>query len=363
MLTLQSQSAAGADRVAFYIGGYTSETNKGIYRAELDLADGSMSGPTLAGEIKNPSFLAVAPSGKFVYSVMEIGDFEKQKSGGLAAFAMNADGTLKTLSQKPTGGQGACHVSVAPDGKTVFAANYGGGNVIAYAVADDGSLADPIGTSQHEGSGPNPKRQQKAYAHSFVPAPGSSYALSADLGCDRIFVYQYGDSLKQVAAVPTPAGSGPRHMAFHPTKPALYVVSELTNTVVTFAWDGQAASLKQVQEVSTLPEGFDKPTTSAEIAVHPSGKFVYSSNRGHDSIAVFRVNDDTTLTPVGHTPTGGQQPRNFAIDPTGTYLVAANQKSDNILSFKINPGTGELTPTGQSIKLDAPTCVRFMPVR
>ncbi len=363
MLTLHSQPAAGADRVAFYIGGYSSASNKGIHRAELNLADGSMSEPALAGEIKNPSFLAIAPSGKFVYSVMEIGDFEKQKSGGLAAFAVQADGTLERLNHAPTQGQGACHVSVAPDAKTVFAANYGGGNVIAYSVAADGSLGSVVGTSQHEGSGPNPKRQQKAYAHCFVAAPDAPFALSADLGCDRVFVYRSGDKLERVSEVQAPAGSGPRHMAFHPSKPFLYAVTELTNTVLTFAWDTQSGTLKQMQEVSTLPEGFEGQTTSAEIAVHPSGKFVYSSNRGHDSIAVFRVNDDATLTPVGHTPTGGQQPRHFAIDPTGAYLLAANQKTDNVLSFKINPGTGELTPTGHSIKLDAPTCVRFVPMK
>ncbi len=371
MLTLHSHASADEPKtLTFYIGGYTSaEGSKGIQRATIDLSNGSFTEPVLAGEVKNPSFVAAHPTLPVIYSIMEIGEFDKQKSGGVAAFAIQDDGGLKQLNAQPTGGQGPCFVSVDPTGKYLFVANYSGGNVAAFSLTPDGAIGDQIGTDQHHGSGPNPKRQQRAFAHCFVPSPQGSFALSADLGCDRIFVYQFGDpaadSFKPAAtpSVSTPAGSGPRHIAFHPTKPAVYVVTELNNTVLTFSWDATTAAMKQIGEVSTLPKDFSGSTTSAEVAVHPNGKFVYSSNRGHDSIAVFGVNDDLTLTPIAHTKTGGQQPRHFAIDPTGAYLVVANQKTDDIFSFKIDPATGTLSSTGHSIKLDAPSCIRFLPIQ
>jgi len=359
-----SMSTAQSATTPFYIGTYTSPTgSQGVYRATLDLETGKVSEAVLAGTTKNPSFLAIHPDKPVLYAALEIGELNGVKTGGVAAFAIGADGMLKPLGEaQGSGGQGPCYVSVDASGKFALVANYGGGSVAALPIADDGSLSPAITVDKHAGSGPNPKRQQGPFAHSIVAAPGAGFVLSADLGTDKIYVYQLDSAhaLTPAAApsVPVDPGDGPRHIALHPNGKFVYVVTELTNHVIAFAWTG--ATLKRIGKTPTLPADFTGQTTSAEIAVHPNGKFLYSSNRGHDSIAAFKIADDGTLTPAGHTPTGGQQPRHFAIDPTGQYLLAANQKTDNIVVFKINPD-GSLNPTGSTIKIDAPVCVRFVP--
>jgi 6-phosphogluconolactonase len=246
-------------------------------------------------------------------------------------------------------------------------ANYGGGSVAALPIQGDGRLGPATAAIQHEGSGINPRRQEAPHAHSINLDRANRYAFAADLGLDRILVYRFDPARGTLAPHEPPSiaiapGSGPRHFALHPGGRFAYVINEITLTVTAMEYDAGKGVLKEIQTVSTLPEGAAKNGSTAELQVHPSGKFLYGSNRGHDSIAIFAIDAATgRLTPAGHQPTGGKTPRNFGIDPTGSYLLAANQDSDTITVFRIDPQTGRLTPTGQTLEAPRPVCVKFMP--
>lgn len=349
-----------------YLGTYTGPKSKGIYQMRLDMAAGTLSTPELAGEATNPSFLAIHPNNKFLYAVSEVWG-PQGKAGGVSAFAIDADsGRLTLLNKQPTGGMGPCYVAVDRTGRCVLAANYGSGSVCVLAIGDDGRLTEPATIIQHSGSGPNPKRQQGPHAHSINVDPTGRFALAADLGLDKVLVYRF-DAAKALLEPHDPPsasvapGAGPRHLAFHPNGRLSYVINEMACTVTVFAWDGQRGTLKEVQTVPTLPADWRGESTCAEVQVHPSGRFVYGSNRGHDSIAIFAANAETgRLNPVGHQPTQGKTPRNFSIDPTGTYLVAANQGSDTVVVFRIDGQTGALRPTGAVADVPSPVCVKFL---
>ncbi len=359
MLTTAS-IARSADTVRFYLGCHTKpDGNLGIYQSTLNLKTGAMAEPTLAAKVNSPWFVATHPTLPVVYSVSETLDPEGKKTGGVVALAIEKDGTLRQLSDKPSGGANACFVSVDPNGKFVMVANYTGGNVAAFPLAADGSIAGEATLHQHEGSGPNPKRQKNAFAHSILSSPDGKFALSADLGADRIYVYDIQKTLELKSTVALAPGAGPRHIVFHPTQPRVYVINELDNTITSFAWDAKTGDLKTLASVPTLPADYKGDNTTAEITIHPNGKFLYGSNRGHDSIAIFSIADDGSLKSLGHTLTGGKHPRHFAIDPTGAFLLAANRDTDTVISFRIDSATGALTPTGEVLKLDAPACVRF----
>ncbi|HYF01595.1 MAG TPA: lactonase family protein [Planctomycetota bacterium] len=347
-------------KLAVYIGSY----GPSIHRFELDLASGAVTDATAAGEIKNPSFLEIHPSGKYLYAVGEVGG---KKGGAVAAFEIAKDGSLKLLNEQTSGGNGPCHISLAHGGKVALVANYGGGSVESLPIGDDGKLGEPATFVQHQGSSVNKGRQSAPHAHSINPSPDGRFALCADLGLDQVLVYTLDASGKMAPNNPphaaTPPGSGPRHFAFHPSGKYVYVCGEMTSTVHAYAWDGQKGALSELQSLSTLPEEV-KGNSTAEVVAHPSGKAVYVSNRGHDSIAVFAVDEATgKLTAKGHVPTGGKTPRNFAVDPTGRYLLAANQNSDTVTVFKVDPSTGALTATGASVKVPKPVCVRFLPLQ
>jgi 6-phosphogluconolactonase len=285
------------------------------------------------------------------------------KAGFVMAFAIGADGGLTKINEQPSGGSGPCYVSVTPSGSHVLVANYGGGSVASYVVRADGGLAPAASVVQHTGSSVT-DRQKGPHAHSILAAPGDRFALAADLGIDRVLVYALDGKTGQLTAHTPPAaaakpGAGPRHLAFHPAGDALYVINELVSNVSTYAWDAARGVLAEKGAASTLPEGFTGSNTTAEVAVHPSGQFVFGSNRGHDSIAVFRVGADRTLTRVSVTPTGGRTPRHFAVDPSGAFLLAANQRSGDISVFRIDRATGALTDTGLRTTLGSPVCVRF----
>lgn len=349
--------------VAFHVGTYTNGDSKGIYRLELDTATGRLSAtPALAGEAVNPSFLAWHPSKPVLYAVSETSS-GPEKQGFVVAFAAGADGKLTKINEQPSGGSGPCYVSVHPDGTHVFVANYGGGSVAALPVRDDGGLEPASSVVKHSGSGAHPKRQRQPYAHSIRAVPGTPFVLAADLGADRVFVYRFEPKGALVAhgqGAPAAApGSGPRHIAIHPEGNVVFVINELTSTLTTYAWDAGAGTLTAKGTVSTLPEGFTGENTTAEVAVHPTGRFVYGSNRGHDSIAAFRVGESGALTMVGTYPTGGASPRHFAIDPSGEFLLAANQRSDSITVFRIDQQTGALKDTGERAKVPSPVCIRF----
>jgi 6-phosphogluconolactonase len=300
--------------------------------------------------------------------VGEVADFQGKKAGAVSAFSVDpGTGKLALLNQQSSGGGGPCFVSTDTAGKHAFVANYGGGSVACLPIESDGRLREASAFVQHQGQGPTP-RQKQPHAHSIKPDPTGRFVMAADLGLDKLLVYRFDVAGGKLDPHDPPAGvlapgSGPRHFAFHPGGKFAYVINEMKSTVTTFAYDAGRGALTEVQTVPTLPDGFAGNNSTAEIVVHPSGKFVYGSNRGHDSIAAFSIDGQSgRLTPAGHEPTGGKTPRNFNIDPTGTWLLAANQNSATVVVFKIDPATGKLTPTGTVANIPSPVCVKFLPV-
>ncbi|MDB5332091.1 MAG: pgl 1 [Phycisphaerales bacterium] len=348
-----------------YIGTYTGPKSKGIYLTQLDLVTGKLSEPQLAGETENPSWVTLTRDGRFLYAANESG--AAIKDGAITAFSVGADGMLLALNQQPPGGGGPCEVNVDDAGKNLLVANYGSGAVALLPVGDDGKLSPPASIHQHAGAVADPKRQGGPHAHCIEIDPTGRFALSCDLGLDKVFVYKIDGDKHQLVLNDPPFGvlsprSGPRHLAFHSGGRFAYVINEIALSVTAFSWDAQRGALAEIQSISTLPK--DAPPgegSTAEIAVHPSGKFLYGSNRGNDTIAVFTIDEQTgKLTAAGHTPSGGKTPRGFAIDPTGAFLVAGNQGSDNLVVFRIDQKTGALTPTGGTASLGAPVCVKFV---
>jgi 6-phosphogluconolactonase len=372
-LTLAAAARVGAQKeghasrkVRVYVGTYTGGgQSKGIYRLQLDLATGVLSVVGEPTEAVNPSFLALHPSGRFLYAVAESGDARRGESGAVAAFAVDgASGALSPLNQKPSGGAGPCHISMDKQGRHVLVANYGGGSVAVLPVQRDGRLGDPSAVVQHEGSSVNPERQKGPHAHSINLDAADRFAFAADLGLDKLLVYRF-DAKSGGLTAHEPAklapGSGPRHFAFHPGGAHAYVINELTSTITAFAYDAAKGALSELQTVSTLPSGFEGRNSTAEVVVRPDGRFVYGSNRGHDSIAIFRVDPGSgKLTAAGHQATLGKTPRNFAIDPTGSFLLAANQNSDSVAVFRIDASSGGLEPIGSPLSVPRPVCLRMV---
>jgi 6-phosphogluconolactonase len=356
-----------AGRLRIYIGTYTRGASQGVYLSQLDLATGALTPPKLAAEVQNPSFLAVHPTGNFLYTAGELADFGGQKAGAVSAFAVDLQsGELKLLNQQPSGGSGPCHLVVDTAGKNVLVANYSAGSVAVLPLQKDGLLREPSTVIQHRGSGPDPQRQKGPHAHSINLDADNRLAFAADLGLDRILIYRFdADQGKLVAHDPPFAavapGAGPRHFAFHPSGKYAYVINEMHSTVTAFGYDSQAGKLQTLQTLATLPADFQASNTTAEVQVHPSGKFLYGSNRGHDSIAVFAIDTATgKLTPIQHQSTQGKTPRNFGIDPTGKYLLAANMDSSTLVSLRIDSASGVLRPTGHAIDVPFPVCVKML---
>jgi len=351
-----------------FVGTYTGKNSKGIYRCQLDVASGKLSAAELAAETDNPSFLAIHPNKQFLYSVGEYGKGPK-KSGGISAFSLDPkSGALKFLNQESSGGDGPCHLVVDKQGKCVLAANYGGGSICCLPITKDGSLEPHSAFVQHKGKSVDPQRQEAPHAHSINLDPANKHAFVADLGLDKILIYRFSPNTGTLIKNDPPAvdlakGAGPRHFAFHPSGKYAYVINELDLTVTAMSYDAAKGALKVVKTVSTLPGPKEKGQSTAEVVVHPSGKWLYGSNRGHNTIAIFAIDEKTgELTPVGHQGKDIKTPRNFAIDPTGTFLIVANQDGDSLVMFRINQKTGELTPTDQRVEVPRPVCVRFVPV-
>jgi 6-phosphogluconolactonase len=369
----QGPSTTGAQPEVFwayvgtYTGGDTKEKSQGIYLMELDLRAGTLSSPRVVAAAVDPSFLAIDPSRKFLYAVNELSEFRGRRGGGVSAFSIDpASGTLSPLNQQSSVGEGPCHLVVDRQGKNVLVANYGSGSVACLPIEADGRVQRSSSFIQHRGSGAT-RRQTSPHAHSINLDAAGRFAVVADLGLDKVLIYAF-DAAQGKLAPNEPAfakiapGSGPRHFAFHPDGRFGYVISELANTVTAFAYDADKGALTEIQTISTLPADFQGQSYTAEVQVHPSGKFLYGSNRRHDSIAIFTIDPSTgKLTVVGFEPTQGKNPRNFAIDPTGQYLLAENQDSDTIVVFRIDPKTGALRPTGQTVKLPKPVCIKMIP--
>jgi 6-phosphogluconolactonase len=351
-----------------YVGTYTAKTtSKGIYAYRFDSETGQLSSLGIAAESADPSFLAVDPNGKFLYAVNEVGDFNGGTGGAVSAFAINAKtGGLKFLNQVPTRGAGPCHVSLDKNGAFVLVANYDGGSIASFPVHDDGSLGTASGFVQHSGSGPNKERQEGPHTHWIGTSPDNRFALAVDLGLDQVIVYGF-DSSKGIFTpmlsgfAKVKPGGGARHLAFHPNGKFAYVLSEMASSVTAFSYQPKTGAFTSLETISALPKDYSGLKEAAEIAVHPSGRFLYTSNRGHDSIAIFEINPAKgTLTSLGQVLTGGKTPRHFSIDPTGAYLLAENQESNNMVIFHIDPATGTLTPTGQTIEVPSPVCITFV---
>jgi 6-phosphogluconolactonase len=368
MLATLAVAAPASPPVTVYVGTYTDGTSRGIYRLTFDPAAGTMSKPVLAVEAKNPSFLALHPSGRFLYAVGEVSSFEGAKTGAVSAFAIDPKtGDLSLLDQQPSEGAGPCHLVVDKAGRNVLVANYGGGTVAILPIGEDGRLKPASSVRVHAGSGPTKGRQEKPHAHGIYLDPAERFALSPDLGADRVFVYRFDaakGSLEPHGSAALDPGAGPRHLAFHPDGKHLYVVNELLSTVTAFAYDAEKGALAPLQTVSALPAGFSGTSWAAEVAVSPDGRFVYASNRGDDSLAVFRVDASTgRLSPAGHAPVGGKNPRHFTIDPTGRFILAAHQGSGTIAVLRIDPATGQPALTGARVGLDKPVCLLPAPTR
>jgi 6-phosphogluconolactonase len=361
------KSAAKGQYIA-YIGTYTAKTSsKGIYAYRFDPEKGQLTSIGVAAETADPSFLAVHPNGKYLYAVNEISTFNGGAGGAVSAFSIAAKtGALEFLNQVPTRGAGPCHVSVDKNGAYVLVANYDGGSIASFPVHEDGSLGTASGFVQHSGSGPNKERQEGPHAHWIGTSPDNRFALAVDLGLDQVIVYGF-DSSKGIFTpllsgfAKVKPGAGPRHLAFHPNGKFAYVLSEMDSTVTVFSYQAKNGAFSSLETISALPKDYAGRKEAAEIAVDPSGKFLYTSNRGHDSIAIFEINPGKgTLKSLGQVLSGGQTPRHFAIDPTGSYLLAENQESNNIVVFHIDPATGNLTPTGQTVEVPSPVCITFV---
>jgi 6-phosphogluconolactonase len=354
-------------KVLVYAGTYTEGTkSQGIYRMELDLTTGKLSAPVVAGKTINPSFLAIHPTGKFLYAVNESTDFNGKKgTGGVSAFTIDAKtGDLTLLNQELSLGEHPCHLITDRTGKHVLVANYTGGSACVLGIEADGKLGKATGFVQHKGKSVNAARQEKAHAHSINLDAANRFAFVADLGTDEIRTYRFEKGRltpNDPPAVRMKPGAGPRHLAFHPGGKYAYAINELDSTVTAMQYDATKGALEPIQSVSTLPEGYKGETTTAEVVVHPSGKILYGSNRGHDSIAIFTIDQETgKLTPAGRQGKGIKVPRNFAIEPSGQFCLVANQGAGAILVFRIDQKTGALEPTEGKVEVPAPVCVRFL---
>jgi len=349
-----------------YFGTYTRGKSKGIYVCRLDSATGSLTPPTLAVETANPSFLVLHPNHHFLYSA---GAISSVSNGTVNAFLIDYQtGALTLLNQQTSDGLGPTHLAVDASGRCVLVANYGNGSIASLPIHADGSLGPPASSIQHHGSSVDPNRQQGPHAHCVGFDPANRRAFCADLGLDKLLVYGFDPTTATLTPNDPPCGvvkpgAGARHFVFSPNGRRLYVINEMASTITVFDYETKRGALTEFQTVSTLPDTFTGPNTAAEIAIHPNGKFLYGSNRGDNSIAVYAV-DDTTgkLTLIEHQSTLGKIPRMFAIDPTGNFLLAANQDSNSVVVFRIDPATGRLTPTGLSAEISMPSCVVFVPM-
>ena len=348
-----------------YIGTYTTGKSEGIYLYRLDLSSGELKLAGTTHHVVNPSFLALSRDRRYLYAVNEVDEFAGAKSGAVSAFAVDpTSGALRFLNQQPSLGGSPCYVEVDSERRFVLTANYVGGNVSVLAVHRDGSLGAAIDMKQGHGSGPNRERQEGPHAHCIVLDHTNRFAYSCDLGTDRIMVARFDDRTGKLLPAAQPfvelkPGDGPRHFVIHPNGGYAFVINELHSTVAAFARDQANGSLIQTNTISTLPNDFAGTNTGADIHVSADGRFVYCSNRGHDSIAIFAFDGKGSLTAIAHEKTLGSTPRNFAIDPTGRFLLVANQKSDSIVVFRRDEHTGRLSSVGH-VEVPSPVCIKFM---
>jgi 6-phosphogluconolactonase len=358
-----------------YVGTYTQTLGHvagkalGIYLYELDQSSGALRQIGQTPDVVNPSFLTVDRGGKYLYAVNELKDETGRGGGGVSAFRIDpASGGLTLLNQESSHGGDPCHVTIDATGSVVVVVNHENGTVAAYPVRSDGSLEPASAVFQHEGSSVHPQHQRGPHAHSVNFDPTNRFALVCDKGIDKVMVYRLDRGSGRLAPNDPPSasthpGAAPRHLAFHPYGRYAYVINEIGSTLTAFAFDSETGALCEVNTVPTLPSDYSGRNSTADVRVHPNGKFVYGSNRGHNSIASFAIDESTgAVAPLGHTSTQGAVPRNFNLTPAGELLLAANQNSDTIVAFAIDPTTGALTPTGAVTQVPTPVCIHFVEV-
>lgn len=365
-----SVARARAHECLVFVGTYTGKGSEGIYAYGFSPTTGESVSIGVVASTTNPSFLVVDPRGKFLYAVNELDTFEGKPTGAVSAFAIDrASGALKLLQQVSSLGKGPAHLSLDSSARYLLVANYGSGSHAVFPVGNDGRLGSHSAFVQNSGSSVNPQRQAGPHTHSIQVTADNRLVIVADLGLDKLLLYRFDDKTGFLTPgrpeyVKLEPGAGPRHVALAPAANFVYTVNELASTITVFAYDAGAGTLHQRETVSTLPKTFTGESTAAEAAVDAGGKFLYASNRGADSIAVFSIHTENgSLTPVEWVPSGGKSPRHFAIDPTGQWLFVANQKSDEITLFKIDPNSGRLTPTSQSLKVVSPVCVCIVHIK
>jgi len=351
--------------LTLYVGTYTSGKSEGIYVYRMDPATGALTRFSSTMSV-NPSFLTIDKSKRYLYAVNEIGEYLGKPSGGVSAFKIDpATGKLRFLNEQATQGADPCYLSIDARKKTLLVANYSGGSVTVLPVRTDGTIGMAIEVKQHEGTGP--KEQQKGpHAHCVILDRAERHALAADLGIDKVMIYRFDRVTGKLSPAPQPsaeltAGAGPRHLALHPSGKYLFVIAELDSTMTSFQYNELNGTLTLIETVSTLPAGFTGTSYCADVHVSASGRFLYGSNRGHNSIVVFEI-DPRTGKPklVEHVSTEGDWPRNFTIDPSGKFLLVANQRSENVVTFNIDEGTGRLTPAGHNEQIPSPVCLKFL---
>jgi 6-phosphogluconolactonase len=361
-------TAFAQDAQLVYFGTYTNPESgsEGVYVSHFSAVTGELSSPVVAAKTVSPSFLALHPSGKFLYTVGEEPAEGSSKSVIGAYKILRPSGILKPLNSVDSGGDGPCHISLEKDGTLAMTAQYSGGTVTSYPVGKDGKLAGAVSNILHEGNGPVEERQETPHAHCIKPSPDNRFALACDLGADKVFIYKIDPAAGTLTAhgeARLPGAAGPRHLAFHPNGLFVFVNGEISMTAHTFAWDAEKGTLKLVDTVSTLPQA-DRALeglSTAEIVVHPNGRFVYVSNRTHDTIAVLGCDASTgKLTLIENVPAEGKIPRNFSLDLTGKWMIVAHQETNSAAVFSVNPETGRLRFTGKKVSLGAPVCVRFL---
>ncbi len=373
---------AESGKYLLFVGTYTGSDgkdtgSKGIYSYRFDAGSGKAEPLGVAAETANPSFLAVAPGGKFLYAVNELQKYKGESSGGVTAFALDRKtGKLTELNEVASRGADPCYISFDRTGKYLLVANYTGGNVAVFPVSPDGRVGEASSVEEDKGElGPNKERQEHSHAHWIEVSARNRFAYVADLGLDRVLIYKFDASKGTLTPGDSPAAgkgakdffsataapaTGPRHVAFSSDGKFMYVLGELDSTVTVFANDKE--TFRSIQKISALPAGFSGRNDAAEIVIHPSGKFLYTSNRGDDSIATFAIDRSTgKLTFVQRVSTEGKEPRNFAVDPSGARLLVANQNSGNVVEFKIDSATGKLVSQGEVAKVPAPVCLVFVP--
>jgi 6-phosphogluconolactonase len=364
MLALLLTQTMQAVEMFVYFGSHSLSPGVGFSLARFDTDTGALSRPQFLLEAKEPAFFVVSSDGSRLYTC------NSGTPGGLSSYAVEPHtGHLALLNRALAGGGDTSFISLDKAGRHVLVANYDGGSVAVFALRPDGSIGDWTAFDQHRGQSVNPVRQTHAYAHAIVLDPANRFALVPDLGVDRLYVYRYDEATGGLepnvpAYVPIAPGSGPRHVRFHPNGRWVYLINEIASTIVAFTWDPAAGTLAPFQTVSTLPADFKGVSACAELEIHPNGRFIYGSNRGHDSVAVFAIDQVTgKLSSIEFQSSGGKTPRNFAFDPTARWIILTNQDSSTAVVFRVNANSGRLTQTGDPVPVPSPFCERFLPIQ